>query len=78
MMEVCRAKFEQNGQLGDLLLATKGTILVECSPWDHRWGIRCLKEDPCSDDHHKWKGANRLGFILSTLREKMIQDNSSQ
>lgn len=35
----CYAKFSQNPQLRDALLATAGTILVEASPYDRIWGV---------------------------------------
>src|SRR5215471_14062727 len=34
-----RAKFTQNAELEAVLLATKGTTLVEASPYDRIWGI---------------------------------------
>jgi len=40
------AKFTQNAELLDQLLATKGTTLVEASPYDKIWGIGLAATDP--------------------------------
>src|SRR5262245_20959975 len=41
-----RAKFTQNPELLATLLATKGTTLVEASPFDKIWGIGLGANDP--------------------------------
>ena len=74
MKHVCEAKFRSSPELHDALLATSGTVLVECSPWDYRWGIRLDIRDPRANRHQTWLGANRLGFILSKIRETLIRE----
>ena len=78
MSRVCEAKFRSNPKLCEALLATSGTVLVECSPWDYRWGIRLGILDPRSNDHHDWLGANRLGFILSKIRDTLSREQGKQ
>ncbi len=66
-----RAKFTQNPELKELLLATKGTELVEASPYDKIWGIGLSASDPRAQDPAQWKGSNLLGRILTQLREEL-------
>ena len=66
------AKFTQNPELRELLLATKGTTLVEASPYDKIWGIGLAASDPRAQDAKQWKGQNLLGKILTTLRDELL------
>lgn len=65
------AKFTQNPELLAQLLATRGTTLVEASPYDKIWGIGLAASDPRASDPAKWKGSNLLGKILSALRDEL-------
>ena len=67
-----RAKFTQNPELLEKLLATAGTVLVEASPYDKIWGIGLAASDPRAQDPSQWKGQNLLGKILTALREELI------
>lgn len=66
-----RVKFTQNPELKELLLATKGTELVEASPYDKIWGIGLAASDPRAQDPTLWKGQNLLGRILTQLRAEL-------
>src|SRR5262249_12551652 len=63
------AKFTQNPELCDALLATRGTTLVEASPYDKVWGIGLGEDDPRARDRSQWQGLNLLGETLTRVRE---------
>jgi ribA/ribD-fused uncharacterized protein len=66
-----RAKFTQNPELLAQLLATRGTTLVEASPYDRIWGIGLAASDPRAKDRAAWRGQNLLGVILTELRDEL-------
>ena len=66
-----RAKFTQNPVLLAQLLATRGTTLVEASPYDRIWGIGLAASDPRAQDRATWRGQNLLGKILTELRDEL-------
>jgi ribA/ribD-fused uncharacterized protein len=68
------AKFTQNPSLLRALLDTKGTTLVEASPYDRIWGIGLSEVDPRALDRSQWRGENLLGKILTDLRENLIKE----
>lgn len=69
-----RAKFTQDQALLDTLLATKGTTLVEASPFDKIWGIGLSAEDPRAQDPAQWRGKNLLGIVLTKLRDDLLEN----
>ena len=68
------AKFTQNPALLEQLYATKGTTLVEASPYDKIWGIGLAAADPRAKDPAQWKGQNLLGKILTELRDQLLAE----
>lgn len=65
------AKFSQNPELRGRLAATRGTTLVEASPFDRLWGIGLLASDPRALSRATWRGANWLGEVLTRVREEL-------
>jgi len=66
-------KFSQNEKHRQALLDTGDTILVEASPVDKIWGIGMSEDNPECQYMSQWQGENRLGFILTHVRE-VIKD----
>ena len=69
------AKYSQNKDFKNVLLATVGTTLVEASTYDTIWGIGLAENDPLALSKDTWKGTNWLGYILTELRDEFIQDH---
>ncbi len=65
-------KFTQNTEMLEVLKTTKGTELVEASPYDKIWGIGLLETDPRAQDKSTWQGTNWLGEVLTQLRVHLI------
>ena len=60
MYEICYAKFTQNPELGEKLVATGDEVLIEGNTWNDKfWGV-------CNG-----QGMNQLGKILMTIRTKL-------
>ena len=66
-----RAKFEQNEAARFRLLATKGCLLAEASPWDKEWGVGLSEREARQVGPAKWPGKNLLGQILVRVREHL-------
>ena len=62
-------KFAFNPDLMAKFLAfPKGSVFVECSPWDTIWGIGIGVEDDRRLDTNKCRGSNLLGKVLTEVR----------
>lgn len=62
MMQVLEIKFEQNNHCRQVLLSTANKELQELSDTDNYWALG-----------RNGKGQNRLGFLLSKLRDSLIK-----
>lgn len=62
------AKYSQNPELLVELEKTKGTTLVEASPYDKVWGIGLSEWEDEAKDRATWKGTNWLGEVLTEVR----------
>jgi ribA/ribD-fused uncharacterized protein len=71
MYEGCQAKFSQNEELCQRLLATGDAVLVEASPLDKIWGIGLKASDPNARKQASWKGLNLLGRVLMQVRSDL-------
>ena len=68
------AKFSQNPDLMEKLIATGNAILAEASPHDRIWGIGMSQYDPDARNPRQWKGENLLGKILMQIRDEFNHD----
>lgn len=72
--DACKAKFEQNTKMMDILLETEGCEIVEASPSDNIWGIGLAEDDRRALSKSTWKGSNYLGEVLTKLRKDILDE----
>lgn len=70
------AKFKQNPHLERALIETFPKILAEASPSDRLWGIGLgLQDKPQINNRKTWRGKNRLGYLLTDVRNEIMSEN---
>lgn len=72
------AKFRQNRDLGDYLVKTGNTELVEASPYDRIWGVGLSANDPRIHNRSAWLGENRLGTVQMQVREALLRERGNE
>jgi ribA/ribD-fused uncharacterized protein len=70
-------KYRQNANMRKALFDSKGTLLVEASPYDAIWGIGYNKKDALVVPKSKW-GENLLGKILTEVREELLKEFTAE
>lgn len=65
------AKFTQNEDLKNELMATGDRIIVEASPYDQIWGIGMGENEEGIEDPINWKGQNLLGWAIMMVRQHL-------
>lgn len=65
------AKFMSSAHCRKALLSTQDNLIVEASPFDTIWGIGLKKDSYEARDRKKWKGLNKLGHLLTRVREQV-------
>lgn len=65
------AKFSQNAELKNKILATGGKMFVECSPYDRIWGNGLNITDTLKTPMIEWLGTNRLGLAIMKVRNTL-------
>lgn len=65
------AKFSQNKELKEMLVATGDRLIAEASPYDAIWGIGLDENNPDALDPNLWKGENKLGKAIMKVREEL-------
>ena len=68
------AKFSQNEELKEKLLATGVDFLAEASGVDLIWGIGLSMTDENRFDMSKWRGQNLMGFSLMEVRNRLKKE----
>jgi ribA/ribD-fused uncharacterized protein len=69
------AKFGQNSDLHEFLLATTGKVLVEAAPNDRIWGIGLAADDERAASPAHWHGLNLLGCALMEVRYRLARSD---
>ena len=72
MYSIQLRKFQQNPKLAAMLIATGTCQLVEATP-SRKWGAGATLSSNVLR-RHEWKGENRHGKILMTVRAKLVRD----
>lgn len=70
------AKFSQDEDLRDHLLATGDKHLVEGAWYDRVWGVGIAWDDDRILDATNWQGTNWLGEVLMRVRSQLRADTS--
>lgn len=65
------AKFTQNPELKEQMLATEDKIFVEASPLDNIWGIGLAEDAEGIDNPSNWLGLNLLGQALTLVKQEL-------
>ena len=65
------AKFTQNKDAKQQLLATGDKVIVEASPYDCIWGVGLRCDDPKVLDFKNWRGTNWLGEAIMKVRDEL-------
>ena len=67
------AKFQQNDELREALLAQGKRQFVEARPVDLIWGIGMAENDEGVENPRNWRGTNWLGEALGRVRDTLIR-----
>jgi len=65
------AKFTQNPDLKEQMLATENRIFVEASPLYNIWGIGLAEDAEGIDNPSYWFGLNLLGQALTLVKQEL-------
>ena len=68
------AKFSQNNDLKNLLLATEDIVLVKCGKTDKVWGSGLNYGDTRLYNLSRWDGLNLHGFTLMEVRDTLKKE----
>lgn len=73
MKYACLNKFQQNAALREELFKTIGTYLIKASSQSLTWGVGLAIDDPLLADPVKWREANKLGKVLTEVRDMLAR-----
>jgi ribA/ribD-fused uncharacterized protein len=71
-------KFSQNREMAKVLLNTQDNILVYANPADRLWGAGIDMMDGRISEPFEWPGQNKLGFILTEVRDDLKETLEDQ
>ncbi|XP_048255702.1 uncharacterized protein LOC124138828 isoform X2 [Haliotis rufescens] len=71
-------KFSQNSDLKEQLFATSPKLLAECNYkdvfWSTGYGLGFAKRESEAWDTNKWRGWNVLGYTLTAVRDRLMDE----
>lgn len=75
MYDAVYAKFSDNKYAREFILDKRfdGKEFVEASPYDRIWGVGLKEDNPAILDKRNWKGQNKLGKILTKVRNELLK-----
>lgn len=68
------AKFTQNEDMREELMATGNKEFCEASPMDKIWGVGMAEDNPLIQDKANWQGTNWLGEALTKVRSHLREN----
>jgi ribA/ribD-fused uncharacterized protein len=72
METALHAKFNQHEHLKAFMLGTGTRRLIHTNAFDSYWAVGLPASDPNIADQSEWKGQNRLGELLTAVRDKLV------
>lgn len=72
------AKFTQNDDMREELMATGNKEFCEASPMDKIWGVGMAEDNPLIHDKANWQGTNWLGEAIQAVRETLKKEENEK
>ena len=69
-------QFREHTSQRRYLFKTYPNVLVYCSPTSTYWGVGLSKGEKEVHDPAKWKGKNKLGELMTKIRDEMMLDQN--
>lgn len=66
------ARYQNDEQFWEMLRHTGDRLIVEASPYDTVWGIGLDVDHPDAFNKVAWRGENRLGRVLTSVRDCFV------
>lgn len=71
MIECLKVQIENYPELKEELKSTENTTIIFCTKDEKKYGIVAKTTDEDLDNQKKWKGNNKLGYALMSIRDNL-------